>query len=179
MLQDTPGTASPAAVEAPTLACRQVWSRKIPLTGNMFFLLSQRNQCHSPPFAEYVQITSFCKVCPNLGPQMEQNYSHCGITFCVEMSAVPSASIPHSIPLSCPSWVSLKVCTSFSVTGGGGDHRPFSFTRILSICKGGAAFIDVSASPTGCQRMKKGGCGGIPSWPAPIPSLMSLVWFAG
>lgn len=143
----------------------------------MLFLLCQRNQRHSPPFAEYVQITSFCKVWPSLSPQMEPNCSHCGIAFWVEMFAGPSASIPHSIPLSHPSWGSLKVCTSFPVTGGGGASDPFLLQGSSSSCKGGAVFIDVSATPTRCHRMEKGG--GILSCPAPIPGLMSLVWFAG
>lgn len=120
---------------SPTLACRKAWSRKILPTGKMHFLLCQKNQYHSPPFAEYVQITSFCKVWPNLSLQTEKNYPHCSITFWVEMFAVPSASIPHSIPLSHPSWGILKVCTCFSVTGGGGTTDPFLLQGSCSAAK--------------------------------------------
>lgn len=136
---------------SPTLACRQVWSKKMPPTGKMLFLLCQRNQYHSPVFAGYVQITSSYKVWPSLSLQMEQNYSHRSITFWVEMFTEPSASIPRSISLSHPSWGSLKVCTRFSVLGGGGTTDPFLLQGSCSAAKVG------HCGTTGCHRMKKGG----------------------
>lgn len=133
-----------------------------------------------------LSLTSFHRICanhlllqslawPNLNLQMEKNYPHCSIIFWVEMFAVPSASIPHSIPLSHSSWGTLKVCTCFSVTGGGVTTDPFLLQGSCSAAKlGQCSLMPLHHPPGGKRRVI---CGGILSCPAPIPGLMSLVWF--
>lgn len=126
----------------------------IPTSGKVLFLLCQRNRYDLPPFAEYMETISFCEIWPNLRPQMEQNCSCCSITFRVKMFMVTSASIPHSVLCSHPSWGSIKVCTSFFVTRGGWERTqvPFLFQRSSSAAELGAEcllmslFTDVSAA---------------------------------
>lgn len=176
MLQDTPGTASPAAVEAPAK----------PNSGLQASVV-QKNASHwqdaLPTLSEEsVSLACFCRICANhlLLQSLAQPESANGAKLFPPWHHILGGNVHrafciHStfhLPL--PSFMGVpQSLHKIFCAWRRGDHRPFSFTRILFSCKGGALWHHWVPQDEKRRVM----CGGILSSPAPIPGLISLVYW--